>query len=148
MTYLLTVYLQGKDVASVKALLVFGADINGLNGSGQTPLDIAVRDDNMEMMEYLATLGAFTGEYMLQLQQAWALEGLHLGKDKDGKEAGITDVAMSVKLQGKDKNMTVADLEIQKGGFSHWRAKRASKFWGCHAHFRSRWKPALNTTLG
>ena len=107
MTYLLTVYLQGKDVASVKALLVFGADINSLNGSGQTPLDIAVRDDNMEMVEYLATLGAFTGEYMLQLQQAWALEGLHLGKDKDGKEAGITDVAMSMKLQGKDKTWCI-----------------------------------------
>ena len=27
----------------------------------------------------------------------------------------------------------VANLEIQKGGFSHW---RASKFFGCHAHFR------------
>ena len=89
----------------MKALLVFGADINSLNGSGQTPLDIAVRDDNMEMVEYLATLGAFTGEYMLQLQQAWAFEDLHLGKDKDGKEAGISDVAMSVKLQGKHKNM-------------------------------------------
>ena len=24
---------------------------------------------------------------------------------------------------------TVANLEIQKGGLSHWRAKRARKFW-------------------
>ena len=39
---------------------------------------------------------------------------------------------------------TVADLEIQKGGFSHWRAKPARKFLGCHAHFRSRWKSELN----
>ena len=38
----------------------------------------------------------------------------------------------------------VAGLEIQKGGFSHWRAKRVRKFWGCHAHFRSRWKSELN----
>ena len=38
----------------------------------------------------------------------------------------------------------VADLEIQKGGFSHWRAKRARKFLGCHAHIRSRWKSKLN----
>ena len=38
----------------------------------------------------------------------------------------------------------VADLEIQKGGFSHWRAKRVRKFLGCHAHFRSRWKSKLN----
>ena len=29
-------------------------------------------------------------------------------------------------------------------GFSHWRAKRARKFFGCHAHFRSRWKSELN----
>ena len=96
---LLTIHLQGKDVASVKALLVFGADINRLNGSGQTPLDIALQDDNMEMVEYLASLGAFTGEYMLQLQQAWALEDLHLGKDRD---VGMADVAMSVKLKSKD----------------------------------------------
>ena len=39
---------------------------------------------------------------------------------------------------------TVADLEIQKGRFSHWRAKRGRKFLGCHAHFRSRWKSELN----
>ena len=38
----------------------------------------------------------------------------------------------------------VADLEIQNGGFSHWRAKRVRKFLGCHAHFRSRWKSELN----
>ena len=38
----------------------------------------------------------------------------------------------------------VADLEIQKGGFNHWRAKRSRKFLGCHAHFRSRWKSKLN----
>ena len=91
-------HLQGKDVASVKALLVFGADINYLNGSGQTPLDIALQDDNMEMVEYLASFGAFTGEYMLQLQQARALEDLHLGKDRD---VGMADTAMSVKLKGK-----------------------------------------------
>ena len=40
--------------------------------------------------------------------------------------------------------VAVADLEIQKGGFSHWRAKRAGKVLGCHAHFRSRWKSELN----
>ena len=34
--------------------------------------------------------------------------------------------------------ISVADLEIEKGGFSHWRAKRAGHFLGCHAHFRSR----------
>ena len=39
---------------------------------------------------------------------------------------------------------TVADLDIQKGGFSHWRAKRVRKFLGCHAHFRSRWKSKMN----
>ena len=38
-----------------------------------------------------------------------------------------------------EQTRTVADLEIQKGGLSHWRAKRARKFLGCHAHFRSRW---------
>ena len=38
----------------------------------------------------------------------------------------------------------VADLEIQNGGFSHWRAKRVCKFLGCHARFRSRWKSDLN----
>jgi len=41
-------------------------------------------------------------------------------------------------------SQSVADLEIQKGGFSHWRAKRAGKFLGCHTHFRSRWKSKLN----
>ena len=35
-------------------------------------------------------------------------------------------------------SLAVADLEMEKGGFSHWRAKRAGKFLGCHAHFRSR----------
>ena len=40
--------------------------------------------------------------------------------------------------------VSVADLEIQKGGFSRWRAKRACKFLGCHAHFQSRWKSKLN----
>ena len=78
---------------------MFGADINRLNGSGQTPLDIALQDDDMEMVEYLASFGAFTGEYMLQLQQAWALEDLHLGKERD---VGMADVAMSVKQKGKD----------------------------------------------
>ena len=78
-THPLTVHLQGKDVASVKALLAFGADINCLNSSGQTPLDIALQDDNVEIVEYLASFGTFTGEYMLQLQQVWALEDLHLG---------------------------------------------------------------------
>ena len=39
---------------------------------------------------------------------------------------------------------TVADLEIQNGGFSHWRAKRVRKFFGCHTHFWSRWKSELN----
>ena len=37
--------------------------------------------------------------------------------------------------------LSVADLEIQKGGFSHWRAKRARKFLGCHAHFRHAGSP-------
>jgi len=32
----------------------------------------------------------------------------------------------------------VADLEIQNGGFSHWRSKRTENFLGYHAHFRSR----------
>ena len=44
------------------------------------------------------------------------------------------------------KTNSVADLEIQKGGFSHWRAKRARKFLGCHAHFWSRWKSELNSS--
>ena len=30
------------------------------------------------------------------------------------------------------------------GGFSHRHVKRPCKFWGCHAHFRSRWKSELN----
>ena len=37
----------------------------------------------------------------------------------------------------------VADLEIQKGGFSHWHAKRICKFLGCRAHFRTHWKSEL-----
>jgi len=35
----------------------------------------------------------------------------------------------------------VVGLEIQKGGFSHWRAKHTRKFLGSHAHFRSRKSP-------
>jgi len=31
----------------------------------------------------------------------------------------------------------VADLQIEEGGFSHWRTKRTRKFLSCHAHFRS-----------
>ena len=41
----------------------------------------------------------------------------------------------------KDKCSTVADLEIQKRGFSHWCAKCARKFLGCHAHFRHAGSP-------
>ena len=44
--------------------------------------------------------------------------------------------------------ISVADLEIQKGGFSHWRAKRARKFLGCHAHFRHAGTEYLEATLG
>ena len=40
--------------------------------------------------------------------------------------------------------LPVADLEIQKGGFSHWHAKPTCKFLDSHAHFRSRWKSKLN----
>ena len=40
--------------------------------------------------------------------------------------------------------LAVADLEIQNGGFSHWRAKAARKFFGSHTHFQSRWKSELN----
>ena len=40
----------------------------------------------------------------------------------------------------------MANLEIQKWGLRRWRAKRAHKCWGCHAHFRSRWKSELNTS--
>ena len=95
LTHSLTLHLQGKDVTSVKALIVFCADINSLNGSRQTPLDVAVQDDNTEMVEFLATLGAFTGE------QRQTMKDLHLGMDEEGKVAEINDVAMSVKLQGK-----------------------------------------------
>jgi len=35
---------------------------------------------------------------------------------------------------------TVADLEIQKGGFSHWRTKCTRKILGCRVHFQSRFK--------
>ena len=43
---------------------------------------------------------------------------------------------VSVTARLDSKKSTVADLEIQKEGFS--------KFLGCHAHFRSRWKSKLN----
>ena len=95
LTHSLTLHLQGKDDTSLKALIAFGADINSLNGSRQTPLDVAVQDDNTEVVEFLATPGAFKGE------QRRAMKDLHLGKDKEGKVAGTSDVAMSVKLQGE-----------------------------------------------
>ena len=31
--------------------------------------------------------------------------------------------------------ISVADLEIQKGGFNHWCTKHTKNFLGCHAHF-------------
>ena len=46
-------------------------------------------------------------------------------------EVGLKNFDISTMVYG----ITVADLEIQKGGFSHWRAKHARKFLGCHAHF-------------
>ena len=37
--------------------------------------------------------------------------------------------------------LSVVDLEIQQGGFSHWCTKRSQKFLDRHAHFRSRKSP-------
>jgi len=34
-----------------------------------------------------------------------------------------------------ESQFSVVDLEMWKGGFSHWRMK--CKIWGCHAHFQS-----------
>ena len=80
---------------------MFGADINCLNAFGLTPLDIALQEDNMQMVEYLASFGAFTGEYMLQLQQVWAMEDLHLGKNEREAATSMVELSMSMKLKGR-----------------------------------------------
>lgn len=82
---------------------MFGADINCLNALGLTPLDIALQEDNMKMVDYLASFGAFTGEYVLQLQQMWAMEDLHLWKDEEGPPTSMVEVA-KMKLMSKSSN--------------------------------------------
>jgi len=39
--------------------------------------------------------------------------------------------------------LSVADLEIQKGGVQLLAREARPQFFGCHAHFRSRWKSEL-----
>ena len=83
------------------ALLAFGADINSVNALGQTPLDIALDNDNMELVaEYLSPLGAFQAAYVVQqLKEAFVLEKVPLEAGDESSAGPQAQECMPVKLK-------------------------------------------------
>ena len=92
-------------MACVKALLAFGADINRLDAFKQSPLDIALHQDNVAMIDFLAPLGAFLGEYVCELRQSFVREKVPLAKKQEETDSNDPNIPggatpfMSVKLK-------------------------------------------------
>ena len=50
-------YLQSKDIGTLKALIAFGASVNYVNGFGCTPLDLAMMLSHTEAVKILREVG-------------------------------------------------------------------------------------------